>query len=155
MSLVDVQPSVIRMLKLDATPARSTRCSTCRLGGGVGGEHGEHRRHVRREHGRALGHAADDEARAGAPATSLATVSVVMMARGRVVAAVRRARPAARAGMPAVDDVDRQRDADEAGRAHEHLVGARSRARRPAPAHIRSACGHARRRRWRRWRCRC
>ena len=29
------------------------------LGRGVGGEHGEHRRHVRREHGRALGHAAD------------------------------------------------------------------------------------------------
>ena len=80
-SLVDVQPSLTSRLKLASTPACSTCCSAAGLGGGVGGEHGQHRGHVRRQHRRALGHAADGEARAARPATSLGTVSVVMMAR--------------------------------------------------------------------------
>ena len=61
-SFVDVQPSTDIALKLSATPARSDCWSRAGIDVGVGGEHGEHRGHVRGEHRRALGHAADDEA---------------------------------------------------------------------------------------------
>ena len=83
-SLVEVHPSTVMVLKDAATASRSASVQGRRVDGGVGRAHGEHRGHVGGEHGGALGHAADGEAVAGTT-TSLGTVSVVMMARAALV----------------------------------------------------------------------
>ena len=60
-SLVDVHPSTVIALNDAPTAPRERRVQRGRVDGGVGREHGQHRRHVRRQHGRPLGHAPDRE----------------------------------------------------------------------------------------------
>ena len=64
-SLVEVQPSTVIVLNEAATASRSAACSVAGVDGGVGRADGEHGGHVRRQHGGALGHAADGEPVAG------------------------------------------------------------------------------------------
>ena len=140
MSLVDVQPSDDMALKLSATPARRTSVSSAGLDRGVGREHGEHRRHVRGEHRRALGHAADGEARRRATTRLLAVRVGGADGLGRrhaagVVSGAAGHEPGDAAG----DRVHRQRVADQPGGADEHLVGRAARAAPATAAHIASA----------------
>ena len=57
--------STVMALKLPLTPLSSSACSASAPIGGVGEDEGEHRRHVRRDHARALGDAADRHFDAG------------------------------------------------------------------------------------------
>ena len=61
-SLVEVHPSTVMVLNEAATASRSAWCRVGGVDGGVRRAHGEHGGHVGREHGGALGHAADGEA---------------------------------------------------------------------------------------------
>ena len=62
MSFVLVQASTISALKVSRTPCSSAACKARGVDGRVGDDDREHRRHGRRQHRRALGHAADREA---------------------------------------------------------------------------------------------
>ena len=120
-SFVDVQPSVIRMLKLDATPARRTRWSTA----GSAAASVVSTASIVAMFGASMAAplAMPPTTKPGrCTTTSLATVSVVMMARAASWPPSG-VRPAARAGMPPSTTSIGQRDADEAGGADEHLVG--------------------------------
>ena len=126
MSLVEAQPSTVIELNVGATAARRIACEHRWLGGRVGREHGEHRRHVRGEHRRALGHPTDGEQPPPVvdPATtaSLRTVSVVMIASAAARPdASLPARPSTTTPTRAFNRCQRERHADEAGLADQHL----------------------------------
>ena len=60
-SLVEVQPSTVMTLNETSTAARRAAVQHLGRRDGVGGAQRQHRGHVRRQHGRALGHGADGE----------------------------------------------------------------------------------------------
>src|SRR5690606_36767760 len=91
--------------------------------GGVGGEHGEHRRHVRGQHRGPLGHPADGEAVARDEDLLGPGVGGHDRLGGPVAGRLVVAPPRHQRADPAAHGVHRQAVADEAGAAHEHLVG--------------------------------
>ena len=145
-----------RRLKLVDTAPRSIWRSSSVVGLGVGGEHGEHRRHVRGEHRRALGHAADHGVAAPTGPRLLAggVGGADRLGRGRC----RRRRAAA--GRPSAGTPPR---IASIGSGMPMRPGASTPApragRSPRPLGDRVAHVPARRpgrwHRWRRWRCRC
>ena len=97
-------------------------------GGGVGDDDGEHRRHRRSEHRRTLGHPADAEARSVGELGDHERLLADRVGRedrlgGRTTGDLVGAEAGHQAGDTRLDRCHRQGDADEPGRAHEHVVG--------------------------------
>ena len=128
-SLVLWQASTTSALKLLLTAVWQRARERRGRDGDVGGEHREHRGHRRREHRRALGHAADGRGAADRRASTVCSRGLghgvgghhrlggggaTGGVGGELRAELRHAR---------LDRVHRHRDADEAGLAHEHVGG--------------------------------
>ena len=132
-SFVDVQPSLTNRLKLRSTACLERGLERGRLRRGIGREHRQHRGHVRGQHRRALGHAADAER--GADDEHLLGHGVGGHDRpGGVGAALGRA--GRHQGRHArLHHLDREGDADEARRADQDVVGRAPERRRRRRAH--------------------
>ena len=110
----------------------------------IGRQEAQHRGHVRLDHARALGHAADSERAASVwtvTAYSFGNGSVVMMARAASLPLSRASarRPIA---MPASTLSIGELDADDAGRGDQHLLGPQPRAAATSRRHL-ARVGHA------------
>ena len=134
MSLVEVQPSTSRVLNEWATPWVSAALSCGRGGRRVGGEHRQHRGHVGRQHGRPLRHATDAEP--VALDHDLLGVGVGGHDGGGRGLSPVDGPGGDEGGDGGVDRLDRHRDADEPGRAHQHLVAVDAELGRDPGAHL-------------------
>ena len=132
MSLVEVAPSTLSVLKVRSAASLQDALQLVARHVGVGGEEGEHRRHVGRDHAAALGHAAEREGRA----LDHRFLGDVIGGEDALGGVVRRRRPTASSpasGVACEDQVHRQRRADDPGRADQHIAPCRCRAPRPRP----------------------
>ena len=157
-SLVQRQPSTHEAVEVSLDRVGERQLQRCGLDRGVGGEHREHRGHRGRRASPRPWPCRRRSRRAARPRRRDRLLADGVGGEDRVAAAVatarRRPSVARRAGMPASIGVHRHRDADQAGRADEHV----GRSRHPSAAAGQLA--HAprvaptRARRWPRWRCR-